>query len=524
MPTDEVTDTEQPTADLASLERALKAREQLVNELRSSEERYRALFERNLAGVLRSTVDGRILDCNEACARILGYASPAELRTRNMEDFYFDPGERQAMLARLRQENSLPDHELRFRRKDGSQGWVLAYICLVQGADGQVQIHGTILDITRQKEAEEALRKTEALYHSLVETVPMSIFRKDLDGRFTFANQRFADSVGRAPEDIVGLTDFDFYPRELAEKYQRDDRRVIAAGQVFDAIEAHHDPDRAPAYVQVLKAPVRGSRDEIVGTQGIFWDVTARKRAEQELERTAAELARSNDELQQFAYVASHDLQEPLRMVSSYCQLLKRRYQGKLDAAADEFIDYAVDGAARMEKLISDLLAYSRISTRGQPFKPTPTEAVLERVLANLRLAIQEAGARITHDPLPVVSADDSQLVQLLQNLISNAIKFHSPDTPRVHIAAEPRGASWSFSVRDNGIGIEPRHLQRIFGVFERLHPSTEYSGTGIGLAICRRIVQRHGGRLWVESEPGRGSVFIFTLPMQNDKGLANRE
>src|SRR5208282_4589333 len=163
-------------------------------------------------------------------------------------------------------------------------------------------------------------------------------------------------------------------------------------------------------------------------------------------------------------------------------------------AVADEFIDYAVDGAARMEKLISDLLAYSRISTRGQPFKPTPGGAVLERVLANLRLAIQEVGAKITHDPLPTVSADDSQLVQLLQNLISNAIKFHGPDTPRVHIAAEPRGPFWVFSVRDNGIGIEPRHLERIFGVFERLHPSAEYAGTGIGLAICRRIVQRHGG------------------------------
>jgi PAS domain S-box-containing protein len=517
MTSDEAAGRDSSAADLASLERALHARDQLVEDLRASEERYRVLFERNLAGVLRSTMDGQILECNDAFARILGYASPAEVRARSMTDFYFDPADRAAMLAELRQHGRLPDHEVRCRRKDGSACWVVSSICLVQGEGGQEQIHGTLIDITRQKETEEELRHSQALYHSLVQTVPMSIFRKDLEGRFTFANQRFADSVGRTPAQVVGLTDFDFYPRELAEKYQRDDRRVITNGHVFETIEAHHDPDRPPTYVQVLKAPVRNNQGEVVGTQGIYWDVTARKRAELELERTAAELARSNEALEQFACVASHDLEEPLRTISSYCQLLRSRYRGKLDATADEYLASVVDGVTRMEELICDLLAYSRIGSSGQPFTRTPSEASLERVLANLALAIQETGARITHDPLPIVHADDCQLVQLFQNLISNALKFRGAGPPRVHVAAEPRGAVWLFSVRDNGIGIEPQHFEKIFGVFERLHPPADYPGTGIGLAICRRIAQRHGGRLWVESQPGKGSVFFFTLPLRGE-------
>ena len=234
---------------------------------------------------------------------------------------------------------------------------------------------------------------------------------------------------------------------------------------------------------------------------------------EQKVEARTDDLARSNADLQQFAYVASHDLQEPLRMVSSYTQLLARRYQGRLDADADEFIGYAVDGALRMQDLINDLLAFSRIGTNGNPVEMADVNAVFEGVVAGLRLTIENNDAAVTRDPLPTVRADASELVQILQNLIVNAIKFHGDDSPRVHVSAQRSGDEWLFSVRDNGIGIEPEYGDRIFGVFQRLHTRDKYPGTGIGLAICKKVVERHAGRIWVESEAGKGSVFYFTLP-----------
>ncbi|MDX1522466.1 MAG: ATP-binding protein [Anaerolineae bacterium] len=245
-----------------------------------------------------------------------------------------------------------------------------------------------------------------------------------------------------------------------------------------------------------------------------------------ERKRAQEELARSNQELEQFAYVASHDLQEPLRMVKSYVQFLAADYKGQLDADADRFINYAVDGANRMATLIDDLLAFSRVGTQGKPFQPTNCNAVLEEIMADLTAVIDEGQAQVTWDSLPTVTADRSQLTQLLRNLVSNGIKYRGEAPPRVHIAAElapaaadmgetegSAGEEWRFSVRDNGIGIAPEHYERIFLMFKRLHHRSEYPGTGIGLAICQKIVERHGGRIWVESEPGNGSIFYFTLP-----------
>ncbi|MBI4000995.1 MAG: hypothetical protein HY348_04345 [Nitrospira defluvii] len=232
----------------------------------------------------------------------------------------------------------------------------------------------------------------------------------------------------------------------------------------------------------------------------------------QDLEESVAELGRSNADLQQFAYVASHDLQEPLRTMSSYTQLLARRYKGKLDADADEFIAFAVDGANRMQRLIQDLLAYSRVSTGGRQFEPTSVEAALTYALDNLRNAVKESGAVVTHDPLPTVMGDEKQLAQLFQNLLSNAVKFQGEEPPRIHVSAKRTDTEWLLSVRDNGIGLDPQYADRIFVIFQRLHNRQEYPGTGIGLAICKKIVERHGGRIWVESEPGKGATFYFTI------------
>ena len=266
-----------------------------------------------------------------------------------------------------------------------------------------------------------------------------------------------------------------------------------------------HRPDQ-----EELDAELEALRQRVADLE----DLQARhQRAEQQLEHYAAELERSNRDLEQFAYIASHDLQEPLRMVRSYLQLIEQRYQGKLDADAKDFIAYAVDGASRMQTLISELLAYSRVGTRGKPFESIDCTAIVKRVLANLSVAIEESNAKVTYDPLPVVVADSMQLTQIFQNLIGNAIKFHSQDLPCVHISATDEHDEWTFSVHDNGIGIDPKNIERIFLIFQRLHTREEYPGAGIGLAICKRIVERHGGRFWASSEPGKGTAFCFTIP-----------
>ena len=243
-------------------------------------------------------------------------------------------------------------------------------------------------------------------------------------------------------------------------------------------------------------------------------EIVERKQAEKEIKRYAADLKISNDELQQFAYVASHDLQEPLRMISSYLQLIEYRYKDKLDKDADEFIAYAVDGAKRLQDLIDSLLEYSRVGTKGKSFELVDSGYILEQTLINLKVAIEESGALITNDPLPTIMADSTQIVQLFQNLIGNAIKFRGKETLRVHISAELKENEWVFLVRDNGVGIESQYKERIFNIFQRLH-GRDYFGTGIGLAICKRIAERHGGRIWVESEPGKGSMFYFTIPLR---------
>jgi light-regulated signal transduction histidine kinase (bacteriophytochrome) len=263
--------------------------------------------------------------------------------------------------------------------------------------------------------------------------------------------------------------------------------------------------------IELMLSPLE-STDGMLITAAIR-DITARKRAEAILQRNVEELNRSNADLQQFAYVASHDLQEPLRMVFSYMELLSKRYKGKLDANADEFIALALDGSVRMQRLISDLLTYSKVGETDIRLRNTSSEETLQKAMVNLRGAIADSGALVTHDPLPTVMANEMQLTQLFQNLVGNAIKYQRYGIPKIHISADANGdRRWIFSVRDNGIGIDPENFEKVFGMFQRLNGGNEFAGTGIGLAICKKIVDRHGGNISVESQPGRGSTFHFSL------------
>lgn len=372
-----------------------------------------------------------------------------------------------------------------------------------------MRMKGVIHDITERKLADEELRAAEERYRLLVDGVKdYGIFMLDSDGRISTWNEGAQRQKGYNASEVLGRDSSIFYPKE--ERAARWDLHLletaIREGSVRD--EGWRErKDGSRIWAEVVITALRDQHGNLLGYSNCSRDLTERKKIEDDLRR-------SNAELQQFAYVASHDLQEPLRMVASFTQLLAQRYQGKLDKDADEFIGYAVDGARRMQHLIDDLLAYSRVGTRAKDPKICSADDLLQAALRQLTVAIEESGAVVRASHLPRILGDDLQITSVFQNLIGNAIKFRAPNVPPlVEIAATQSGAEWIFSVKDNGIGIEPRHFERVFQVFQRLQTRESYPGNGIGLAICRKIVERHGGRIWLESQPGRGTTFFFTIP-----------
>jgi PAS domain S-box-containing protein len=350
-------------------------------------------------------------------------------------------------------------------------------------------------------------------YQLLFEDAPVAYHEVALDGVVVAVNKAECELLGFEREAMIGRPVWDFVaPAEREISREAVQRKLAGTGPlpVFERLYARSDG--TVLRLEVHENRMHGAKEDAVGIRSALLNITGRKEKEEELARRTAELARSNAELEQFAYVASHDLQEPLRMVASYTQLLARRYKGKLGPDADDFIAFAVDGAARMSQLINDLLAYSRVGSRKGEFRPTSADAALASALTNVRVAIKDSAAVIHHAPLPTVYADPVQLVQVFQNLLGNAMKFRNGAPPEIGVACEETPEEWCFSVRDNGIGIDPKYADRIFQVFQRLHNKEEYPGTGIGLATCKKIAERHGGRIWVVSQPGQGAAFHFTI------------
>ena len=365
-------------------------------------------------------------------------------------------------------------------------------------------------EIEERKRMEEILRASEEEFREIFNATSDALILLDQKGHIVRVNDTVSQLYGYGEDELLAMNPLELIHTDYHHTFEKFIADISSRGE-FSGETVDVKKTGETFFTDVRGTTVRFQGEEYI--LAAIRDVTERTEAEMKLEETMQELERSNEELQRFAYVASHDLQEPLRMVSSYLQLLERRYGDLLEGDAREFIDYAVDGAVRMKQLINDLLTYSRVNTHGKEFKQVAMDKVMDSVLSNLQILIAETEAQISWDPLPDIIGDPSQLRQLFQNLIHNAIKFRGENIPKIHVSARHEKAGWIFSVEDNGIGIDEKYQERVFVIFQRLHTSDEYQGTGIGLAVSKRIVTRHGGNIWFESSPGEGTTFYFSIP-----------
>jgi PAS domain S-box-containing protein len=476
-------------------------------------------------GVFGIDAEGRIFLANEAAGALLGYDQD-ELMGRRLHD----------LIHHTRPDGSLyPCEECPIEHPERLAGNQRVLTEVFWGRDGaMIPVHysarplvengarrGTVVifhTLTEEQVAQQELERLRRLSQLILRWAGEGIFGVDLAGRITFANPAAAMMLGYEPEELVGRDAHSLlqHSREDGTPHPANQSLIRAS---FEDNDVYHVSDElfwrrdgASVPVEYTATPLRED-GTVVGAVVVFKDITERKLAEKDLRNTLEELARSNRELEMFAYVVSHDLQEPLRMVQSYVQLLARHCADRLDEDAAEFIDFAIDGTERMQRMIADLLEYSRVGSRGGEFEQVDLNRVLDEALANLAVSISETGASIERDELPSLTVDRGQTVQLLQNLIGNAIKFSGDAPPEVRVWAEPRNGSWVIAIEDNGIGIPEQQRERIFAIFQRLHGQDAYPGTGIGLAICKKIAERHGGTIRVESAPGEGSTFYVSLP-----------
>jgi PAS domain S-box-containing protein len=488
--------------------------QQAAADLKQSEQKFRAVFDHmfQLIGIL--SPDGAVVEANRTALDAIGMNLSDVVGQPFWDTPWWTHSPRLQLQLKDATVRAAAGELVRFEAEhilvDGSSIFVDFSMKPVFDAAGAViMLIPEGRDVSDRKQVETQLRQQETFLKSIYDGTEQAIFviNVGLAGELRYAgfnpvSERYA---GVTHAQIQDKTPIEAFGKDLGSVLQQNYERCLKAGTSITYEERVDFVSHIICSLTTL-VPLRDEQGQIYRIIGTATDITDRKRQEEEL-------ARSNAELQQFAYVASHDLQEPLRMVTSYLELLERRYKGQLDPKADQFIQYAVDGAVRMQTLINALLTYSRVGSTAQSYEPVDFAGVLQDVLTNLQVTIAKHNAIVTHDPLPKIHGNRTQLIQVLQNLISNGIKFHREDTPHIHIGAKRLADQWMFSVHDNGIGIEAQYNDRIFIIFQRLHNQTEYPGTGIGLSICKKIVERHGGKLWVESQPNQGSIFHFTLP-----------
>jgi PAS domain S-box-containing protein len=489
-----------------------------LSESKESGAKYRGLLEAAPDAMVVVNQEGEIVLLNVQAEKTFGYSRDELLgqQVRNIVPDGF--AERLAADGLRSAADALAQQigtgiELTGLRKNGTEFPIEIMLSPLENAQG-ILVTAAIRDISVRKNAETHLAQMESRYRGLLEAAPDAMVVVNQAGEIVLLNVQAEKQFGYSRDELIGQQVRNIVPTGFAERLIADGLRPAAealAQQIGTGIELsglRKDGSEFP--IEIMLSPLENAEGILV--TAAIRDITTRKAAEAHLLQKVDELNRSNEELGQFAYLASHDLQEPLRMVASYTQLLSRRYKGKLDSDADDFIAFAVDGATRMQRLIQDLLAYSRVGTEGRSLVETSSERAVKFALANLAAATEQSAAVITQGPLPAVIADEMQLVQLFQNLIGNAIKYQRPGIPRIHISAERAENKWMFSVKDNGLGIDPKYSDKIFGMFQRLHKREEFAGTGIGLAICKKIAERHESNITVESTVGVGSTFRFAL------------
>ena len=477
-------------------------------------ERFRALVNVIDDGLYQLDPDGRFVAVNDVIVETTGYSRDELLGSH--VTLVLDEADvtRVEDLIRRRlvdEDIDLPTIELTVETASGREiPCELRFNLLEEDGEfrGSVGVVRDISELTRRIERERKLIE----YETIFETVEDGIYVLDDEYRFTTVNQAYAGMTGYTREELVGSHCSLVVEDEISAEAARRSLELAKTEDDGATIEAHirrRDGSRLPAESHFT--PIVSGDDTYEGTIGVVRDVSERKARERALEA-------SNERLEQFAYAASHDMQEPLRMVSSYLRLVDRRYRADLDDDGRKFVEFAIDGADRMQEMIGGLLQYSRVEMGGDPFEPVDLHAVLDDTLDDLQVSILETDAEVSAASLPTVHGDAGQLRQVFQNLVHNAIIYSGEDSPRVHVSAEQRGSTWVMAVADEGIGIDAEHQNGIFDVFQRLHSRDDYAGTGIGLALCERIVERHGGEIWVESEPDEGSTFFFSLPAAPDR------